>query len=281
MGMAMAAAMSSRIVELIFGKEKRRRVTVANAKAPDGFRVYAVGDIHGRVDLLDRLHTMILEDAADARPGVEKVVVYLGDYLDRGLYSKELIDFFLDDPLPGFEAVYLRGNHDQYFLDFLVDPDKGASWLRFGGDATVYSYGVRIPDDVTPALRMVYIRDRLLETVPRRHLAFLGDLELARVIGDYLFVHAGVNPDRPLSKQTPEDLLWIRDAFLESERDFGKVVVHGHSVTSVPEVRENRIGIDTGACYSNNLTCVVLEGVGKRFISTADAASSAGRVASL
>ncbi len=281
MGMAMAAAMSSRIVELIFGKEKRRRVTVANAEAPDGFRVYAVGDIHGRVDLLDRLHTMILEDAADARPGVEKVVVYLGDYLDRGLYSKELIDFFLDDPLPGFEAVYLRGNHDQYFLDFLVDPDKGASWLRFGGDATVYSYGVRIPDDVTPALRMVYIRDRLLEAVPRRHLAFLGDLELARVIGDYLFVHAGVNPDRPLSKQTPEDLLWIRDAFLESERDFGKVVVHGHSVTSVPEVRENRIGIDTGACYSNNLTCVVLEGVGKRFISTADAASSAGRVASL
>ncbi len=281
MGMAMAAAMSSRIVELIFGKEKRRRVTVANAEAPDGFRVYAVGDIHGRVDLLDRLHTMILEDAADARPGVEKVVVYLGDYLDRGLYSKELIDFFLDDPLPGFEAVYLRGNHDQYFLDFLVDPDKGASWLRFGGDATVYSYGVRIPDEVTPALRMVYIRDRLLEAVPRRHLAFLGDLELARVIGDYLFVHAGVNPDRPLSKQTPEDLLWIRDAFLESERDFGKVVVHGHSVTSVPEVRENRIGIDTGACYSNNLTCVVLEGVGKRFISTADAASSAGRVASL
>lgn len=281
MGMAMAAAMSSRIVELIFGKEKRRRVTVANAEAPDGFRVYAVGDIHGRVDLLDRLHTMILEDASDARPGVEKVVVYLGDYLDRGLYSKELIDFFLDDPLPGFEAVYLRGNHDQYFLDFLVDPDKGASWLRFGGDATVYSYGVRIPDEVTPALRMVYIRDRLLEAVPRRHLAFLGDLELARVIGDYLFVHAGVNPDRPLSKQTPEDLLWIRDAFLESERDFGKVVVHGHSVTSVPEVRENRIGIDTGACYSNNLTCVVLEGVGKRFISTADAASSAGRVASL
>jgi serine/threonine protein phosphatase 1 len=197
------------------------------------------------------------------------------------LYSKELIDFFLDDPLPGFEAVYLRGNHDQYFLDFLVDPDKGASWLRFGGDATVYSYGVRIPNDVTPDMRMVYIRDRLLEAVPRRHLAFLGDLELARVIGDYLFVHAGINPDRPLSKQTPEDLMWIREAFLESDRDFGKVVVHGHSVTSVPEVRENRIGIDTGACYSNNLTCVVLEGVSKRFLSTAEAASCTDRVASL
>jgi serine/threonine protein phosphatase 1 len=184
MGVTMANAVSSRIVEFIFGREKRRRVTVANAEVPDGVRVYAVGDIHGRVDLLDRLHTIILEDAADSRSGVENIVVYLGDYLDRGLYSKELIDFFLDEPLAGFEAIYLRGNHDQYFLDFLVDPDKGASWLRFGGDATLYSYGVRIPDDVTPALRMVYIRDRLLEAVPRRHLGFLGDLEMARMIGD-------------------------------------------------------------------------------------------------
>ena len=265
--------MASRIGEIIFGKEKRRRVTFANAEVPGGVRVYAVGDIHGRVDLLDRLHAMILEDADDTAPGVRKIVVYLGDYLDRGLCSRELLDFFLDEPLPGFEPVYLRGNHDQFFLDFLVDPEKGASWLRFGGDATVYSYGVRIPDNVTPDKRMAYIRDRLLEVVPNRHLAFLGELELARVIGDYLFVHAGVNPDRPLHKQTPEDLLWIRESFLESERDFGKIVVHGHSVTTTPDVRENRIGIDTGACYSNNLSCLVLEGTSKRFLSTAEAAS--------
>jgi len=212
---------------------------------------------------------------------VKNVIVYLGDYLDRGLYSRELIDFFLDDPLEGFESVHLRGNHDQYFLDFLEDPDKGASWLRFGGDATVYSYGVRFPDDVTPDRRMVYIRDRLLDAVPERHLAFLGDLALTWEIGDYFFVHAGVNPERPLSDQVPEDLLWIREVFLESERDFGKVVVHGHSVTSLPEVRENRIGIDTGACYSNNLTCLVLEGGGKRFLSTAEAASCPDRAASL
>jgi len=273
--------MSSRIVELFFGKEKRTRVTVANAEVPDGVRVYAVGDIHGRVDLLDRLHTMILEDAADIRPGFEKVVVYLGDYLDRGLYSRELLDLFLDDPLAGFESVHLRGNHDQCFLDFLVDPETEASWLRFGGDATVYSYGVRIPDDMPPDVRMVYIRDRLLETVPQRHLAFLANLELAWEIGDFLFVHAGINPERPLSKQTPEDLMWIRGAFLESDRDFGKVVVHGHSVTGVPEIRQNRIGIDTGACYNNNLTCVVLEGTNKRFLSTSVAASCMERVSSL
>jgi serine/threonine protein phosphatase 1 len=280
-GVTMADAMSSRIVELFFGKEKRRRVTVANAKVPDGVRVYAVGDIHGRVDLLDRLHTMIREDAADVRPGFEKVVVYLGDYLDRGLYSRELLDLFLDDPLEGFESVHLRGNHDQCFLDFLVDPEKEASWLRFGGDATVYSYGVRIPDDMMPDMRMVHIRDRLLATVPQRHLAFLANLELTRVIGDFLFVHAGINPERPLSQQTPEDLMWIRKAFLESKRDFGKVVVHGHSVTSVPEVRQNRIGIDTGACYNNNLTCVVLEGANKRFLSTSAAALCMDRVAAL
>ena len=277
----MADAMSSRIVELFFGKKKRRRVTVANAEVPDGVRVYAVGDIHGRVDLLDRLHTMIREDAADVRPGFEKVVVYLGDYLDRGLYSRELLDLFLDDPLEGFESVHLRGNHDQCFLDFLVDPEKEASWLRFGGDATVYSYGVRIPDDMMPDMRMVHIRDRLLATVPQRHLAFLANLELTRVIGDFLFVHAGINPERPLSQQTPEDLMWIRKAFLESKRDFGKVVVHGHSVTSVPEVRQNRIGIDTGACYNNNLTCVVLEGANKRFLSTSAAALCMDRVAAL
>jgi len=273
--------MSSRIAELFFGKEKRRRVTFANAEVPDRIRVYAVGDIHGRVDLLDRLHTMIREDAADIQPDFEKVVVYLGDYLDRGLHSRELLDLFLDDPLDGFESVHLRGNHDQCFLDFLVDPKKEASWLSFGGDATVCSYGVRIPDEVPPDVRMVYIRDRLLETVPQRHLGFLANLELARVIGDFFFVHAGINPERPLSEQTPNDLMWIRGAFLKSDRDFGKVVVHGHSVTSVPEIRRNRIGIDTGACYNNNLTCVVLEGSNKRFLSTSEAASCTDRMAAV
>ena len=273
--------MNSRFVEFFFGKEKGRRVTVANAEVPDGVRVYAVGDIHGRVDLLDRLHTMIREDAADVQTDLKKVVVYLGDYVDRGLYSRELLDFLLDDPLEGFESVHLRGNHDQYFLDFLVDPEREASWLRFGGDATIYSYGVRIPNHVPPDKRMVHIRDRLQESVPRRHLAFLGGLELTRVIGDFLFVHAGVNPERSLSKQTPEDLMWIRGKFLKSGRDFGKVVVHGHSVTTRPEVRENRIGIDTGACYNDNLTCVVLEGASKRFLSTSEAASCTDRVAAL
>ncbi|MGF1639320.1 MAG: metallophosphoesterase [Rhodospirillales bacterium] len=266
--------MASRIVELIFGREKRQRLTVATASVPDGVRVYAVGDLHGRVDLLERLHGLIREDAAGAAPGIDKIIVYLGDYVDRGLHSRELLDLLIDRPLAGFEAVHLRGNHDQCFLDFLVNPESGAAWLSFGGDATVYSYGVSIPDRVPPDRRLLLLRDRLLESVPERHLAFLGRLEPARIIGDFLFVHAGVNPDRPLHRQTSHDLMWIREAFLESERDFGKIVVHGHSVSERPDVRDNRIGIDTGACYGNSLTCLVLEGTDKRFLFIAEAAVS-------
>ena len=174
-------AMPSRVLERIWGR--KRRVTVENATVPAGVRVYAIGDIHGRVDLLERLHGLIREDAKSAATGTENIVVYLGDYLDRGLNSKELIDYLLDKPLAGFKSVFLCGNHDQHFLDFLDTPEIGGLWLKYGGDATVYSYGVRIPDDVPAEKRLEYIRDRLLEVVPERHLAFLSDLKLTWTIG--------------------------------------------------------------------------------------------------
>jgi serine/threonine protein phosphatase 1 len=258
--------MPSRVLERIWGR--KRRVTVDNAAVPPGIRVYAIGDIHGRADLLQRLHEMISVDAKSAAPGTENIVVYLGDYLDRGLNSKDLIDYLLDQPLSGFTSVYLCGNHDQHFLDFLGSPEIGGLWLKYGGDATVYSYGVRIPDDVPADKRLEHIRDRLLEVVPKRHLAFLSELKMTWTIGDYLFVHAGISPDKAIDKQEPHDLLWIRDEFLESEKDFGKVVIHGHSMTEAPDICKNRIGVDTGACYSNILTCVVLQEDTKRFIST-------------
>lgn len=262
----MLETMPSQVVERLLGK--RNRVTVANARIPDGLRVYAVGDIHGRVDLLERLHRVILNDARNVGPGVRKVAVYLGDYVDRGLHSREVIERLASGPLPGFDVICLRGNHDQYMLDFLEEPEIGATWFRYGGDATAYSYGVRIPEDIPPEKRFRHIRDRLLESIPARHLDFLAGLELACEIGDYLFVHAGIRPERPLERQVLEDLLWIREEFLESDRNFGRVVVHGHSVSDSPEVRENRIGIDTGACFSNTLTCLVLDGPTKRFLST-------------
>lgn len=256
----------------VFGRiwGKSRRLTVASARVPSGDRIYAVGDIHGRVDLLKRLHDTIAVDAQAAAPGTRKTIIYLGDYVDRGFNSRELIDYLLDHPLSGFAAVYLKGNHDEYFAQFIETAEDGGPWLKYGGDATVYSYGVRVADDVPPEQRLDHICERLRETVPKRHIAFLTQLKLAWTVGDFLFVHAGVHPDRPWDKQVSHDLLWIRDEFLESDRDFGKIVVHGHSVTETPDVRQNRIGIDTGACYSGALTCLVLEGDKKRFISTAD-----------
>jgi len=140
--------------------------------------------------------------------------------------------------------------------------------MRYGGDATVYSYGVRVPDTVSPGERMVHIQEQLREAVPPRHVDFLDGLELSREVGDYLFVHAGVRPRRSLERQDADDLMWIRDEFLESEDDFGKVVVHGHTVCQDPEVRSNRIGIDTGAYISGVLTCLVLEGESRRFLAT-------------
>lgn len=260
--------MQGGVFERLWGKTKR--LTVANARVPSGDRVYAIGDIHGRVDLLKRLHDKIATDGQTAAPGTRKTIIYLGDYVDRGFNSKELVDFLLDSPLSGFAPVYLKGNHDEYFVNFIRTAEEGAPWLKYGGDATVYSYGVRISEEIPPEQRLDHICGKLRESVPERHIAFLDQLKLAWTVGDFLFVHAGVHPDRPWDQQLSQDLLWIRDEFLESDRDFGKIVVHGHSVTEMPDVRDNRIGIDTGACYSNVLTCLVLEGDSKRFLSTAD-----------
>jgi serine/threonine protein phosphatase 1 len=249
---------------------RRPRVTVDTARVPNGLRVYAIGDIHGRADLLRLLHRQVAADAVNADPATRKLVIYLGDYVDRGLHSREVIDVLLEEPLPGFENIHLRGNHDHEFLAFMKDPEKSAAWLRYGGDATVYSYGVRLAADTPPEERLVRLGESLRETVPARHVEFFAGLPFTCEVGDYLFVHAGIDPDKSLDQQTPEDLLWIRDAFLEADCDFGKVVVHGHSVTEDPEVRENRIGIDTGACYTNALTCLVLQGDRHGFLSTRD-----------
>ena len=238
------------------------------ARVPDGVRLYAVGDLHGRCDLLREMHRLIREDAAGSPPGFRRMVVYLGDYVDRGLHSREVIDLLLNEPLEGFDAQHLRGNHDELFLTFLDNPACGDAWFRFGGDATVYSYGVRVPEGVAPGQRMAHIQQSLNEAIPARHRRFLDGLKLTWVIGDYLFVHAGVNPGKPLDRQRPEDVMWIRDEFLDSETRLGKVVVHGHSIAPRPDVRANRIGIDTGAYHSNVLTCLVLEGNGRRFLQT-------------
>lgn len=253
----------------LFGK--RHRIGLQTARVPEGVRVYVVGDIHGCIGLLEQLHALVAADARASRGGVRNIIVYLGDYVDRGLHSREVLDVLSGAPLPGFDPVFLRGNHDQQFLDFFEDPRSGAVWFRYGGDATVYSYGVRIPGSVGAADRFTYIRDELAEKVPQAHIEFLARTQLYCEIGDYAFVHAGIRPELPLDRQVPEDLMWIRDAFLDYDRPLDKVVVHGHSVSDQPQLREHRIGIDTGACYGNALTCLVLEDGARRFLSSRDA----------
>jgi serine/threonine protein phosphatase 1 len=238
------------------------------ARVPPGACVYAVGDIHGRADLLAEMHRLIAEDAATLTPGTGKLVVYLGDYVDRGLESRQVIDFLINRPLEGFQAVHLLGNHDAWLLSFLVDPAIGPVWLRYGGDATVHSYGVQFAVAQDDPRFHEQLQQRLRQRIPRRHVEFLQSLELSFESGDYLFVHAGVDPARPLHQQTADDLLWIREPFLNSRRDLGCVVVHGHTVESEPIVRANRIGIDTGACWTGCLTCLVLEEDQFRFLTT-------------
>ena len=242
--------------------------TGAPARAPSvppGRRVYAIGDIHGRLDLLRELHGRIAHDGAGFDG--ERTVVYLGDYIDRGPASREVIDELLDAPLPGFAAVHLLGNHEQTLLDFLLYPQQAAGWLTWGGRETLQSYGVRPPLDFMRA-DVEQLRDEFQARLPDRHLAFFRGMPLTHADGDYLFVHAGIRPGVPLQEQSDSDLLWIRRDFTASDEDLGCVVVHGHSISEEVELRPNRIGIDTGAFYTGVLTCLVLEGAERRLLQT-------------
>ncbi len=236
-------------------------------RIPQGSRIYAVGDIHGRCDLLDRLHDLIIADAR-AHPAARQLVVYLGDYLDRGYQSREVIDCLLDRPLEGFEVIHLRGNHEQRMLDFLEDSGIGLNWLMIGGDATLYSYGVSKAPRAGRLDDLDTVRRAFRDALPQSHLDFCRGLESYHVEGDYLFVHAGVRPGVALAAQEVRDMLWIRDEFLNSATDHGKIVVHGHSIVDAPETRANRIAIDTGAFATGRLTCLVLDGEARAFLGT-------------
>ncbi|HZS81835.1 MAG TPA: metallophosphoesterase family protein [Stellaceae bacterium] len=246
----------------LFGKRSRQAAVLPRVDA--GSRVYAVGDIHGRADLLRALRQMIHEDAYAAQ-APRNVVVYLGDYVDRGDASRAVIDCLLDERLPGFEEVHLLGNHEDSMLRFLTDLEIGPAWLAYGGAATLCSYGVAPP---TSERELARAQDELHRKLPQRHLDFLRRLKLSHCEGDYFFVHAGARPGVSLAAQAPEDMLWIRDEFLRSDAEFGKVVVHGHTITDLPEVKRNRIGIDTGAFASGTLTCLALWDADWKFLQT-------------
>jgi serine/threonine protein phosphatase 1 len=245
---------------------------VRRPRVPAGSRVYAVGDIHGRSDLLWQLHRLIIADGETAR-GMRKVVVYVGDYVDRGPDSQGVIDMLIKQPLEGFECHHLKGNHEDFMVQFMKTGARGELWMMNGGRVTLESYGVdfyELADGTRMAAADILegARRELVDRAPESHKTFLAGLSLHRLEGDYLFVHAGVRPGVPLDAQRAHDLMWIREEFLESDIDHGHIVVHGHTIGGHPVVRANRIGIDTGAFRSGQLTALVLEDDTRRFLTT-------------
>ena len=250
----------------LFGQRQPKAQPPVRA-VPAGTRVYAVGDIHGSLLPLRLLRGAIFEHAT-AHPIARKCLIYLGDYIDRGFDSRAVIDVLIKEPLPGFEHVFLKGNHEDGMLRFLADGSNVSFWIAYGGIATMFSYGVTPPDPVADENEVTRARTELAKNLPPEHLDFLTHLQRFHVEGDYLFVHAGIRPGVPLEDQREEDLLWIREEFLKSRQEFGKCVVHGHSISRQPDFQNNRIGIDTGAFASGTLTCLVLEGTKHELIAT-------------
>ena len=234
-------------------------------QAPEGMRLYVVGDVHGRLDLLRILADVIATDAATA-DGRQVGTIFLGDYVDRGPDSAGVLEAWSrgDFPTP---IVALRGNHEEVLLKFLDDASVLDNWRKFGGLETLHSYGVPVGE----AMRgggYDRAREAFAAAFPAAHLDFLRQTPASLALGDYFFAHAGVRPGVPLEAQVSDDLLWIREDFLRHEGAYGKVVVHGHTPVEKPDLRANRINIDTGAYMSSVLSAVVLENESRRILST-------------
>lgn len=232
-------------------------------RVPDGTCVYAVGDIHGRHDLLLALLDRIWADAS----GDGNILIFLGDYVDRGPASKAVVEHVMGLERPGWDIIKLMGNHEFSLLEFVKNPEVYLSWRMFGGTETLMSYGVRPPLFSDPK-ELQRAHGDFLTALPREHFAFLTGLPFSHTVGDYFFVHAGVRPAISLQAQAAEDMLWIRDDFLICDQWLGKLIVHGHTPEEEPVVRSNRIGIDTGAYATGRLTAVKLSEDRYTFLST-------------
>jgi calcineurin-like phosphoesterase family protein len=226
-----------------------------NASTPADTRIYAVGDIHGRADLLSEI-TARIDDDIRRRPIAHAIEVYLGDYIDRGPHSRTVIDL-LAVRLVAHGAVCLRGNHEAVMEGFFQDPTILEYWLPLGGMQTLASYGIELHDEAETAFDL---HRRFLDAFPRAHELFMQCLHNQFSCGDFLFVHAGIRPNVPIAQQNVNDLIWIRDEFLESTRDHERFIVHGHTPAPHPDIRHNRINIDTGAWRTGTLTCIAIEG---------------------
>lgn len=233
-----------------------------------GRRIFAIGDIHGRLDLLDLLLEQIANHAAQ-HPMPDNGLVFLGDYIDRGPDSRGVIDRLIALPrvFAGWELHFLRGNHDNAALEFIKNPGLYTVWRSHGAAQTLISYGV-LPPRFEKQSEFEQARDDFVRVVPRSHFNFLSQLKYFHAEDDYLFVHAGIRPGIALADQLPEDMLWIREDFLLHRKRFEKVIVHGHTPAPSPIVLSNRICVDTGAHATGQLTALILDSEGRSFLTT-------------
>jgi len=232
-------------------RNKRRRPTL-----PEGIRIYAISDIHGCADLLQQMFTVIDRDLTTIGPR-RALHIFLGDYIDRGPESGRTIELLIERSMK-HECVFLKGNHETFLLDVLKNPSQLQDWKKFGGLQTLASYGLRpsLNPDEAEQSELIW---RLARAIPPQHLKFLSSLRPRFVCGDFFFVHAGVKPGVSLARQDEQDMLWIREEFLESNQDFGKYIVHGHTPVQQPDIRSNRANIDTGAYATGNLTLLTIQ----------------------
>jgi serine/threonine protein phosphatase 1 len=237
------------------------------ARVPDGMRVYAIGDIHGRNDLLQALLAKIAADDT-ARAPANTQIIFLGDLMDRGEDSAGVIETAMALKASGKNVRFLMGNHEEVFVRACRknDPKITRFFLRIGGEATVLSYPITRAEYIT--LDMEQLSERLGTLVPQEHLEFVESFEDHIVIGDYAFVHAGIRPGVPLAEQKSSDLRWIREDFVDQRGDLEKVIVYGHTIYDEIEERGSRIGIDTGAYASGKLTALALEGGERWYLQT-------------
>jgi serine/threonine protein phosphatase 1 len=240
-----------------------KTVDFKHARGPDRLRVYAIGDVHGRLDLLQEMHRRIQAEN-EKSPPFDWVIVHLGDYVDRGPHSKGVLDLLVSAQKKTHRMLAIAGNHDIGFLEFLATGAPNGIFAHNGGRQTALSYGVSI--DFNDLGSIAAGRDALLHAVPRGHIEFLRGLKRSMVFGDFFFCHAGIRPGVELDSQDPEDLVWIREQFLGEPRLYPKVIIHGHTPVTDVEIRPNRINLDTGAVFSGRLSAIAIDAENKFFL---------------
>ncbi len=237
-------------------------VIFKDARGPQNIRLYAIGDIHGRFDLLQKMHDLIRDDLHQ-HPVDDWRIIHLGDYIDRGPQSRQVLECLIEggrDP----RILSLLGNHDEGFLKYLATGDPSGIFALHGGPDTALSYGVEL--DLTDTHSARKSHEALLKAVPQVHVGFIRSMPLSLSFGDFFFCHAGINPVVPLEQQDPDDLLWIRTLFLRWTDPYEKVIIHGHTPQRVVDIQPNRVNLDTYAWKNGTLSAIAIEGAEKRFL---------------